>query len=68
MKILYFCFYRSNFTTHGIECTVNPSLSNIIKDFHSQRKPIGCCGIAPILVAKVLCDINITLGRDSKII
>uniref|UniRef100_A0A1B6E1T8 DJ-1/PfpI domain-containing protein n=1 Tax=Clastoptera arizonana TaxID=38151 RepID=A0A1B6E1T8_9HEMI len=55
----------SNFATRGTECTVLPDVVTIIQEFHKAKKPIGLCCIAPILAARVLPGVTITLGTDS---
>ncbi|XP_014240997.1 ES1 protein homolog, mitochondrial-like [Cimex lectularius] len=56
----------SNFATHGPACTVHPEVVKVIQNFHSEKKPIGLACIAPILVARVLGNVRITLGKDLK--
>jgi len=38
----------------------------VLKDFHKAKKPIGLCCIAPVLAAKVLGNVVITLGKKGK--
>jgi enhancing lycopene biosynthesis protein 2 len=47
---------------------VDAEVERVIKDFHAQRKPIGALCISPVLMAKVLGNITITVGTDEKTI
>ena len=49
----------------GADFTVNKYVEKAIKDMHSQNKPIGGMCIAPIMIAKVLGNVNVTVGCDS---
>nr|BAN20916.1 unkown protein [Riptortus pedestris] len=55
----------SDFAVKGTELTVHPDVVKLLKDFHCAKKPIGLICISPILAAKVICNVRITLGRDS---
>jgi enhancing lycopene biosynthesis protein 2 len=52
-----------NFATEGEKMTVNEEIREIITKFHSHQKPIGACCISPILIAKVLDKVTLTLGK-----
>ena len=43
---------------------IEPEVSKVILDFHSKRKPIGMTCIAPVLVAKLIPGVKITMGSD----
>lgn len=48
-------------------------LRRIIREFYRRRKPIGCCGLASLLVASALRDIletplTLTVGKDPELI
>ena len=49
----------------GADFTVNKYVEKAIKDMHAQNKPIGGMCIAPIMIAKVLGNVNVTVGCDS---
>lgn len=49
----------------GADFTVNKYVEKAIKDMHAQNKPIGAMCIAPIMIAKVLGNVNVTVGCDS---
>lgn len=48
----------------GRNCTVREDVAQLIRTFHSQQKPIGALCIAPVMLAKVLGNITITLGNN----
>jgi len=55
----------------GADCDVLPDVARVIKAFHADRKPIGLCCIAPVIVARVLGvraggpGVNVTIGNDA---
>lgn len=57
------------FAKDGENCTVHPDVERIVKGFHSARKPVGMCCIAPVIGAKVLGTgrggpgVRVTLGE-----
>lgn len=52
------------FAFDGINCLVNPDVEKAIKDMAVARKPIGALCISPVLIAKVLGNIQVTIGQD----
>ncbi len=52
----------------GANATVLDSVRKAIVDTHAAHKPIGGLCIAPVLIAKVLGDITVTVGSDSATI
>ena len=52
----------------GTKAVVDAEVERVIKDFHAQRKPIGALCISPVLLAKVLGNITITVGTDERTI
>lgn len=55
-----------DWASKGSKCEVHPDVKRLILEFHAASKPIGAICIAPVLLAKVLGDKNITLtiGND----
>ena len=49
----------------GINFKVNKDVEKAIKDIHAQGKPIGAMCIAPLMVAKVLGNVNVTMGSGN---
>jgi enhancing lycopene biosynthesis protein 2 len=48
----------------GANATIYPPVAEIIKAAHKKRIPIGALCIAPVILAKVLGKITITVGND----
>ena len=48
----------------GPQCTVNKDVEQAVKAMHQAGKPLGALCIAPVLLAKVLGDITLTIGQD----
>ena len=46
----------------GINFKVNKEVEKAIRDIHAQGKPIGAMCIAPLMVAKVIGNVNVTMG------
>jgi len=53
------------FALAGASCTVNPEVVGVIKAFMKRDKPIGALCISPVLLAKVLGDVVVTIGDDA---
>ncbi|MGE0077374.1 MAG: isoprenoid biosynthesis glyoxalase ElbB [Bacteroidales bacterium] len=47
-------------------CTVIDEVSRAIKEMHALHKPIGALCISPVLLAKVLGNVTVTIGKDSS--
>ncbi|NLB92768.1 MAG: isoprenoid biosynthesis glyoxalase ElbB [Bacteroidales bacterium] len=56
------------FAFDGTDCTVNPGVERAIRETVAQRKPIGALCISPVLIAKVLGDVKVTIGNDEDTI
>jgi len=62
-----------SFAFDGADCSVNPEVERVVKDFHRAGKPIGMCCIAPVIAAKVLgragggpgCEVTIGCDPDT---
>ncbi len=52
------------FAFDGIDCKVNLDVEKAIRSMSERKKPIGALCIAPVLIAKILGDIEITIGQD----
>lgn len=52
----------------GVKAKVRDDIAAAIRSMHALKKPIGALCIAPVLVAKVLGDIVITVGTDEQTI
>ena len=54
-----------SFAFEGENCEVIPEVSTLIREAVSHRKPIGALCISPVLLAKVLGDVKVTIGQDA---
>ena len=52
----------------GSDCTVNPEVEKAVKSMHTAGKPIGALCISPVILAKVLNHVTITMGQDPSAI
>lgn len=52
------------FAFDGIDCKVNLDVEKAIRSMAERKKPIGALCIAPVLIAKILGEIEITIGQD----
>lgn len=57
---------RSTFAVDGKDCSVNEDVARVLKEFHAAGKPIGLCCIAPVLAAKVLSGVEVTVGHEQE--
>ena len=48
----------------GASATVIPEVEKVIKQMFKLKKPIGALCISPTIIAKVLGDVNVTIGQD----
>jgi len=58
----------STYAFAGSDCEVNEELATAIRAMKNLNKPIGALCIAPVLLAKVLGDITVTIGSDQTTI
>lgn len=56
----------SDFAFKGENFQVNPEVEAAIRGMISQGKPVGALCISPVLVAKVLGDVELTIGQDAE--
>lgn len=49
----------------GADCTVSPEVERAIKSAAAAAKPIGALCIAPVILAKVLGHVEVTIGDDA---
>ncbi len=53
-----------SFAFDGIDCRVNADAQMAVRAMHSAKKPIGALCISPVLIAKILGDVEVTIGND----
>lgn len=46
-----------------IEMSLDVDVERIVKDFHRTKKPIAMCCIAPVIAAKTIPGVRITVGK-----
>lgn len=54
----------SNVAFEGAKATINEEVVDVVKQIHKQKKPIGAMCITPALIAKILGDVNVTIGNE----
>jgi len=55
----------SSYAFDGADCTVNSDVARAVQAMHTAGKPIGALCIAPVILAKVLGNVSLTIGQDS---
>ena len=55
----------SSYAFDGPECTINGDVARAVQATSAAGKPIGALCIAPVILAKVLGDVTLTIGQDS---
>ena len=55
-----------DFARHGKDCSVNPDVERVVKEMHAEGKPIVALCIAPVLIARILGDVTVTIGNDPE--
>jgi len=48
----------------GFNAIVNKEVEKAMKEMLKLKKPIGAMCIAPVLIAKIIGDVNVTIGKD----
>ncbi len=54
----------SDYACNGAECTINKDVEEAICSMASDKKPIGALCIAPVILAKILTNVQLTTGQD----
>lgn len=52
------------FAFDGVDCRVNTDVRNAVQAMHKAGKPIGALCISPVLIAKILGNVEVTIGND----
>ncbi len=50
------------------DCKVNPDVEKAVKDMVSLQKPIGAMCISPVVISKILGNVEVTVGDDESTI
>jgi enhancing lycopene biosynthesis protein 2 len=53
------------FAFDGKDCSVNDDVKNAIQGMASAGKPIGALCISPVILARVIGDVEVTIGLDA---
>lgn len=53
-----------DFAIKGNDCSVNEEVESVIKKMVELKKPVGALCISPVLLAKVLGNVELTIGQD----
>ncbi len=48
----------------GPDCQVDKVIEKVVKETHAAGKPIGALCISPVLITKILGEIDVTIGQD----
>ncbi len=52
------------FAFDGVKCKVNPDVEKAVRTTAVAEKPIGALCISPVLMAKILTEVEVTIGDD----
>ena len=55
----------STYAFDGVNCKVNTQVADAIKSMVKLNKPIGALCISPVIIAKVLSNVELTIGQDA---
>ena len=55
----------SSFAFDGADCRINPDVEKAVNEMISLGKPIGALCISPVILAKILGDVELTIGEDT---
>jgi enhancing lycopene biosynthesis protein 2 len=55
----------STFALDGSNCQVDSDVESAIKEMISLGKPVGALCISPVILAKILGDVELTIGDDA---
>ncbi len=56
----------SSFAFDGADCSVDGQVEKAVRDMVDQEKPIGAVCIAPALIARILDEPELTIGKDPE--
>ena len=54
------------FALDGPECSVDPEIEKIVKTAVVKSIPIGALCISPVLIARILPSVDVTIGEDQE--
>lgn len=56
----------SNYAFEGVDMSVISLVRSVIEEFYNSKKPIAALCISPVIVAKILPGVSVTIGTDEK--
>ncbi|WP_251357799.1 isoprenoid biosynthesis glyoxalase ElbB [Kangiella sp. TOML190] len=57
----------SSFAVDGPACSINPEVETAVRATFEAQKPIGALCIAPVILAKLIPSVNLTIGDDAGV-
>jgi enhancing lycopene biosynthesis protein 2 len=54
----------STYAFDGPQCTIDETVAKAVRAMHAAKKPIGALCIAPVILARLLPGISLTIGQD----
>lgn len=54
------------FARDGEDCLVHPEVERVVREMHAAGKPIVALCIAPVLIARILKGVTVTIGSDPE--
>jgi len=55
-----------SYAIDGADMKVDRVIEKVVKDTHAAGKPIGALCIAPVLIVKILSNVEVTIGNDTE--
>lgn len=52
------------FAFDGVDCKIHPDVEDAVKNTVEAGKPVGALCISPVLIAKILGKVNVTIGEE----
>jgi len=53
-----------SFAFKGADCEVHPQVIKVVREAVSLKKPVGALCISPVILAKILGNVELTIGND----
>lgn len=62
-----YCPSRCTKVADSLLCVISQLIFfRVIKEFHEAKKPIGMLCVSPVIVAKLIPGVSVTLGNEDK--
>jgi len=55
----------STFAFDGSQCTINTDVEKAVRAMLDDNKPVGALCISPVIIARLLGDVELTIGQDA---